>query len=204
MKVYEYEGKTTEELKEKITSELSKPETELVISIDEEEKTGLFKGKKATAKVIVIDEVIDYVKQELDEVTKLMGIKCNYEINKKDDHIKFTIYSDNNAVLIGKNGRTLESLQVIIKQSIYAKTNMRVNLLLDIEGYKENQQKNIEYLAKKIAKEVRDTKVEAKLFDMNSYERRLVHSTLTDFDGVYTESEGQEPNRYVVIKPKED
>ena len=63
--------------------------------------------------------------------------------------------------------------------------------------------KNIEYLAKKTAREVAKTKVEAKLDSMNSYERRIVHSILSDDKYVYTESIGEEPNRCVVIKPKE-
>ena len=65
------------------------------------------------------------------------------------------------------------------------------------------QIKNIEYLAKKTAREVAKTKVEAKLDSMNSYERRIVHSILSEDKYVYTESIGEEPNRCVVIKPKE-
>ena len=63
--------------------------------------------------------------------------------------------------------------------------------------------KNIEYLAKKTAREVAKTKVEATMDSMNSYERRIVHSVLADDKYVYTESIGEEPNRCVVIKPKE-
>ena len=69
---------------------------------------------------------------------------------------------------------------------------------------KEKREKLLERLAKRIAREVKSTKVEAKLDSMNSYERRVIHNILTNFKGVYTESEGEEPNRYVVIKPKEE
>ena len=59
-------------------------------------------------------------------------------------------------------------------------------------------------MAKKVAREVRSTKVEATLENMNSFERRIVHNVLTNFKGVKTESEGEEPNRHVIIKPTED
>ena len=112
--------------------------------------------------------------------------------------------SDNNAILIGKNGRTMESLQSLLKQSIQSKLGIKVNVILDSNGYKEKQQKNIERLAIKLAKDVRKTKVDVKMDSMNSYERRLVHNVLTNFKGVTTVSEGEEPNRCVIIKPTEE
>ena len=66
---------------------------------------------------------------------------------------------------------------------------------------KEKNQKRLEWLAKKTAKEVVETKMPVSLDNMTSYERRIIHNILTDFKGVKTESEGEEPNRHVVIKP---
>ena len=68
----------------------------------------------------------------------------------------------------------------------------------------EKREHSLERLAKRIAREVGQSKVAAKLDPMNSYERRIIHNILTNNKKVYTESEGEEPNRYVVIKPKED
>ena len=62
----------------------------------------------------------------------------------------------------------------------------------------------LRYLAKKVAKEVADTKIEVQLERMNSYERRIIHEALADNKYVYTESFGEEPERYVVVKPRED
>ena len=70
--------------------------------------------------------------------------------------------------------------------------------------HKVKQQYLIEKAAKQVAREVSKTKIEAKLEPMNSYERRIVHNALNNHKYVYTESEGKEPNRYVVIKPKEN
>ena len=75
---------------------------------------------------------------------------------------------------------------------------------MDVGDYKVKNQKRIESLAKKVAREVSKTKIEAKLDPMNSYERRIVHTILGENSLVRTESTGEEPNRCVVIKPKED
>ena len=111
--------------------------------------------------------------------------------------------SDNSSILIGKNGRTMSSLQELLKQSIKSKINAKINIILDANDYKEKQSKNIERLAVKLAKDVVKTGIEVKMDRMNSYERRLVHNRLTNFKGVTTESTGEEPNRCVVIKPTE-
>jgi spoIIIJ-associated protein len=114
------------------------------------------------------------------------------------------MYSNNNPILIGKNGQTLEALQNIVKNVVSNNVGIYPVVMLDVENYKEKQEKRIERLAKDTAREVLRTKVEARLENMNSYERRIVHNILTDFKGIYTTSEGEEPNRYVVIKIKED
>ena len=134
----------------------------------------------------------------------MMGLSVNMEVKKRDDNVTISLYSDNNAILIGKDARTLNALTTIIKQAIYNQIGTYYNFVLDVSEYKEKQQFFIEKAAKKTAKEVARTKIEAKLEPMNSYERRIVHNALTNFRGVYTESEGVEPHRYVVIKPKKE
>ena len=84
----------------------------------------------------------------------------------------------------------------------YGNFDIKVNL--DIDGYKERRQKNIEREVHKIAKEVLSSGVDAKLDPMNSYERRLVHNIVSEYDNLITQSEGEAPNRYVVIKLKKD
>ena len=111
---------------------------------------------------------------------------------------------ENNAILIGKNGKTLESINLILKQSLYKELGFYFNFILDAGEYKIKQQKNIERLAKQVAREVYNTKIPAKLDPMNAYERRIVHTILSDNDKIITESEGTEPNRCVVIKAKEE
>ena len=201
MKKYEYTGKTKEEAIEKATKELNVEEKNLIVNVLEEKNTLLKKNVKI--EVIDYNDLIDYIKEVITEITKLMGATVNLEIRRREDNITIKIFSNHNAVLIGKNGYTVDALQTIIRQIVQNATKSYVGIILDIENYKDKKNKNIEYLAKKVAKEVANTKVEAKLDSMNSYERRIVHSILSENKFVYTESIGEEPNRCVVIKPKE-
>ena len=201
MKKSIYEAKTFEEAKEKALSELNIAEENLIINILEEKNTLLKKYIKI--EVINYNDVIDYTKEVVTEITKLMGLDVNLEVRRRDENITIKIFSDHNAVLIGKNGYTIGALQTIVRQIIFNEVNQNISIILDVENYKEKKIKSIEYLAKKTAREVAKTKVEAKLDSMNSYERRAVHNILSEDKYVYTESIGEEPNRCVVIKPKE-
>ena len=199
-----YEGKNQEEILNKALSDLNASKEEVYYSFSEEVTGNIFKTKKFKLNIILKDDLIEYVKLYLKEVIELMGIKAEFETQKREKYIKINMLSDNNAILIGKNGRTMASLQTLLRQTIHSKLNINVNIILDANEYKEKQERNIERLAKNLAREVRKTKVDVKMDSMNSYERRLVHNALTNFKGVTTKSEGEEPNRYVVIKAVEE
>lgn len=196
-----YEGKNKEEAINKAVNELNTVRENLIVEVLEETK-GIVK-KKVVVKVIKQDEVVDFIKDTLNEITKLMGVNINLEVRKRDESISIKIFSDNNAILIGKNGRTISALQSLIKQMVYNVLEEKISIILDVENYKEKRIKSLEYLARNTAKEVSKTKIEAKLDSMNSYERRIIHEALSNNRYVYTESTGEEPNRCVVIKPKE-
>ena len=200
MKKYTYQAKTFEEAKNMALAELMEQQENLYIK-EIESSTKLF-SKKSVIEVVKKEDVLEYIKELIKNITKYMGLTVNMEVKKRDDNVTISLYSDNNAILIGKDARTLNALTTIIKQSIFNQIGTYYNFVLDVSEYKEKQQFFIERAAKKTAKEVARSKVEAKLEPMNSYERRIVHNVLTNFRGVYTESEGVEPHRYVVIKPK--
>jgi len=201
MKKYYYDAKTLEEATKKALEELNLNEEDVIVNIIEE-KSSLLK-KNIKIEVISINDVISYIKDVINSIMSYMNIDVNLEIRRRDNSISIKLFSDNNAILIGKNGRTIAALQLLIRQMVTNQTNSHISIILDVENYKEKKMKNIEYLAKKVAKEVSKTKVEVKLDSMNSYERRIVHSVLTDNKYVYTESVGEEPNRAVVIKPRD-
>ena len=202
MDKYIFEAKTKEEAIKKASQELKITEENMIIEVLEE-KQGILK-KLVKIQVINVNELINYIKDTITEITTLMNININLEVRRREKNISITIFSDNNPILIGKNGRTIQALQNIIRQIVLPKINNEFQIIIDVGNYKENRIHNIEYLAKKTAKEVAKTKIEAKLDSMNSYERRAVHNILSKNKYVYTESYGEEPNRYVVIKPKEE
>ena len=130
-----------------------------------------------------------------------MDLDVKFETSRREKQITIKMFSDNNAILIGKNGQTLSALTTIVKQYVHNQIGLYPYINLDVENYKDKQVMYLERLAKTLAREVRSTKQEVVMENMNSYERRIVHNILTNFKGVKTESEGEEPNRHVVIKP---
>ena len=133
-----------------------------------------------------------------------MGFEVNAESKFTDGILTITVFSDNNNLLIGRDGKNMQALSTIVKQVLFNELGTYYKFNLDVGEYKLKKQKNLERMAYRIAKEVRKTKVDAKLDPMNSYERRIIHNALNDDRYVYTESFGEEPNRYVVIKPRND
>ena len=203
MKLYEYEGKNLEELKEKALTELNANEEELYIR-ETEEAGGLFKSKKYKLEILTKDDVVKYIKDYIVDIAKYMGISVNIEAKKREKYIQINLFSENSSILIGKGGRTLEAMQLLIKNSILNQTGFKINVILDVEDYKEKNNRHLEFNVKKIAREVRRTGVDAKLDPMNSYERRIVHNAVGSIKGVTSHSEGEEPNRYVVITKEEE
>ena len=202
MKKYFYEAKSYEDAKNKALAELKIDEDNIIINILEE-KQGILK-KNIKLEVITINDIISFLKEIIGQILNLMNIEANLEIRKREKNIEINIFSNNNSILIGKEGKTLDSLQNIIRQITLKEFGEKYRVTVDVENYKEHRITNIERTARKIAREVARTKVEAKLETMNSYERRIVHNTLSNNKYVYTESIGEEPNRYVVIKLKEE
>ncbi len=202
MEIITKEGKELDVILDEICSENNVSKDDFYYTYNAK-KNGLFnKNSSYEVKAYLKTELLDYIKEYLEELLTNMGLTVNFESKMREGVMYVKIYSDNNPVLIGKSGNTLKALEVIVKQKINTEFNIRPYLNLDVENYKEKQQKRLERMAKELAKEVSKTKVEVHLDNMNAYDRRIIHNVLTDFKGVKTESEGEEPNRHVVIKPE--
>ena len=204
MEKHNYTGKTKEEAIQLAKEDLQEVEENLFIRELETTKGGLFKSKKVEIEVIEKRDVIKEIKDYLIRILKKMGYNVNIEVKNKEEVPKYIIFSDNDALLIGKNGKNLKALSTVVSQYLNTELGQSYKFVLDVNEYKEKREQSLERLAKKIAREVAQTQVEVKLDSMNSYERRLIHNALTNNKKVYTESEGEEPNRCVVIKPKKE
>ncbi len=201
MEVKEFVGKTKEEAFSKALEELGVEESEILYKV-EEVKGKLFKAATVKVKAVTIQEVSEYLKSYLNELLNNMNIEANYEVKVREGRISIKMFSSQNSILIGKNGQTLKALTNILKQVVYKDLEVYPYILLDVEDYKEKQEKRLERLAKSIAREVRTTGAEIAMDNMNSYERRIVHNVLAKYEDLDTSSEGEEPNRHIVVKLK--
>ena len=202
MEKYKFQAKSEDGLLEKALNELNVKEED-VITKTYEEKGGLFSGKKYTLEIVKLSDIAEVGKDVLKELLTSLDINANIETMIREGKIKYQLHSKNNSLLIGKNGHILDSIQTYVRQAIFTAVDIYINVSVDVEGYKEKQNYFLEKKVKKIAKDVLKTKVDVKLDPMNSYERKIVHEALQNFKFIITESEGEDPNRCVVIKYSE-
>ena len=195
------EGKEIDVILEDILNENNLTKDEIVFTTCDK-KGKLFQGNLKEVTVYKKETIINEIKNYLQEIIENMGLEVTFEINTKDDRTTIKMYSNNNPILIGKNGQTLKALETLAKQKIQNETGIYYKINLDVSNYKDKIKRNLERLAINTAKEVVKTKIPVALDNMTSYERRIIHNKLTDFKGVKTESEGEEPNRHIVIKPE--
>lgn len=202
MKSITFEAKSLDEAKKHAEQELRV--NRKYITFDTEERRGMLGLKKTlsvTAKVDV--DLLKIGEETLQDMFENMGIEASVKAsNPTDNEFTYEIDSNENPVLIGKNGKTLDNIQFYMRNLLNLFSDERVIVLVDVGGYKANRKKQLEILATKTAKEVAKTKVEVRLDPMNAYERRIIHTKLADWRDVVTKSEGERNNRYLVIKPK--
>ena len=203
MELKKYEVKNKEEILKKILKELNCNQNDLFLKSEFIEGK-LFKSSKYIVSVVTKKEIIEYISEYIQNLSRCMKINIESEILESEDIFKVTLVSDQNAILIGKEGRTLNSIQLLLKQSIKNKIGLSLKINVDVANYKVKKLKNIEYQVKKIIKEVQSTKITAALDPMNSYERRFVHNLVSEYKNLTTESIGEGRDRRVTIKYKEN
>lgn len=142
----------------------------------------------------------------LQELLGKMQLNGTVKAFINDEGVFLNIESDTDGLLIGRRGDTLDALQYIT--SLYLnkghKDSNYIRVSVDTEGYRARREESLRKLARSKALQVSRTGRPIEMEPMNPYERRILHSALQDFRGVTTHSEGEEPNRHVVIVPDED
>ncbi len=201
--LYNYEDKVKETLKEKALNELNVTEED-IITKESESESGLFKNKKYQLTVVKKEDIIKEIKDFIKTFAEKFNIEIQTEVTVRDNNFNIMMVSNNNPILIGKDGRTIEAIQLILNQFINNQIDMNVRINVDASNYKGKKLKNFEYEIKSIAKSVLRTRVAVKLDPMNSYNRRIVHNVVSNFENLTSLSEGEEPNRYITIAYKED
>ena len=195
------EGKEVDVILDEILTENNLSKDEIIYTVNDK-KGKLFQGNLKEVTVYKKETINNEIKNYLKDLVENMGLEVKFELSTKDERTTIKMYSNNNPILIGKNGQTLKALETLAKQKIQNETGIHYKITLDVSNYKDKIKRNLERLAINTAKEVVKTKIPVALDNMTSYERMIIHNKLTDFKGIKTESEGEEPNRHIVIKPE--
>ncbi len=207
MKKRTYEVKTIEEALELAREELSIGLDELEAEIVSEKK-GLFGiGGKTTIEVRTKVDGIEKGKEYLQMILKSNNWEGYIEKRIRDNIVEFNVDAgEMNGILIGKNSKHLMSLQILVSNIInhYYEEGEQYIVKVDVGGYRHRRENNLERMAVDFGKQVAKTKQSIKLDSLNAYERKIIHDKLSTWKDVSTHSEGEEPNRFLIIEPKED
>lgn len=131
-----------------------------------------------------------------------MHLAVTMECRMTEERIMINLVGDGLGILIGKHGQTLDALQYLTNLAAGKSFRHHYFILLDVENYRERRQDTLEALARRLAGKVKRTGEEIRLEPMAAGERRIIHLALQDDHAVSTDSEGEAPYRYVVIRPK--
>ncbi len=204
LKKIEFEAKSLQEA-EKLAVEQLKIQKEKIKLTVLKEKKGMFGiGASAFYEATPNVNLATEGKVYLENILKTMGVTSRMEVRTLSEgtEIHFHVDSNENALLIGREGRTLLALQFMLRNYLNVFVDDHLIISLDIGNYHENRRKQLEILATKTAKEVAQTRIAVKLDPMNAFDRRIIHTKLSEWRDVITESEGEGEERALVIKPK--
>lgn len=198
-------GKTVEEAIQNALEELgasAEDVTTKVLEIPDSGIMSMFGNRFAKVEVTLNDDAVENAKKFLGELLGNMGIEAGVEAHYDDDILMLDIDSDETGILIGRRGQTLDSIQYLTSLAINKHKDEYVRISLDVADYREKRKNALQDLADRIALKVEKTKTKFELEPMNPYERRIIHSALQSYEHIETYSEGEEPNRHIVIDYK--
>lgn len=210
--VEEVKTEPTEDDKEEIVEEpveTAKPvEAEEVKETEEAVKSEETEEEQDTEPDVTIDrndELFITSKNFLKQMIEDMGIDCDIESRTEGNMIKFNILCSQESdigIIIGKRGETLDSLQYIVNLVTNRNADTYIRVILDCNQYRSKRERSLQKLARRLADKAVQTGRDIKLEPMNPYERRIIHTYLQNDEKVNTFSQGNEPNRRVIIKRK--
>ena len=217
VKVWQKEDETksilNEIFNEEIESEKSQDAVQNDVELEIENNEVSSNDEKEVQEVINVEESLKNIEEENEEIlatarefiSKILDtleLENIVEMELDDNTLNINVNGDENrlGILIGKRGVTLDSIQYILNLLVNKKSSRYIRVNLDSSGYREKRKETLINLANKMANKVTKTGRSVKLEPMNSYERKIIHTALQDYEGVLTHSEGKDPFRKVVIQ----
>ncbi len=205
MEAIEVKGKTVDEALTNALLQLETTSDKIEYDVVEKGSSG-FLGIGSKPAIIRVKKkaatVEEIITEFLTKVCRAMDITVKVEIQIEDATIKINLIGDNMGILIGKRGQTLDSLQYLVSLVVNKESETFYRIKLDTENYRARRKETLENLAKNLANKVKKTKRPVELEPMNPYERRIIHSALQNDKMIKTTSQGEDPNRFVVIALK--
>jgi spoIIIJ-associated protein len=221
MQYKEFTGKTVDEAVENGLKELNLTREDVEIRVLEEGKKKLFGSIKARVEIAVkeveapVEEVVEATAEEVNGgatdgeraveflagLFEILKVEAVSELVAEGDKIEINVTAADSQSVIGKHGGMLDAIQTLAGAVANKGRDDYKRVVVDCENYRENRESTLKRLAENLAAKSIRMEKKIKLEAMNPYERRIIHAALSNYEGVKTESEGKEPNRYVVIVP---
>ena len=214
----EFTAKTVEEAVNEALKTLGAERENVTVEVKEEPVKGLFgrlKGK-AVVEVNVIETPKEEKKEEagcaesgektlefVKELLGLMGIEAECRLTENDGNTVITLNSDDSSALIGRRGEILDAVQTLAGAVLNIGNKVYKKVVVDCENYRDKREETLVRLAHKLEEKATDMRREVILEPMSPFERRIIHTALSESKTVTTRSDGKEPNRYVVIVPND-
>ncbi len=174
-----------------------------VQSLEEEQKSGELVEKKKRKRIgnteakNGMDRIIEFIKTTIESIC--IGEDIRVEVDKSS--MQFSVYGEDLAMAIGKNGKNMEALEYIVNLISNRKKLFDKSILIDIKDYRKNKVKKIKKTAIKLAKKAMREGKRIKLKPMCAFERKIIHNTLAGFEHIQTKSKNREPYRRIIIYP---
>lgn len=195
-------GRTVEEAIEAALRALGARRDEVEIEVLEEGSKGflgLLGSRQARVRVSLLENPERAIKGFLEKVLSAMALEAGVEVRRREDYFLVSFYGRDLGLLIGRRGETLNALQYLTNLAVSRMIGERVRIVLDAEGYRKRREQALVRLARRLSERVKRTGNKVVLEPMTPQERRIIHTALQNDSQVVTYSEGEEPNRKVVI-----
>jgi spoIIIJ-associated protein len=217
MQEVERSAPTVEEALEAALAELGVSEQEADVEIVQEPRSGLLGigGQDAVVRVRArgaspeeaagdVDEQAEIAADFVEGLLEAIGVVGEVDVNDVDGVTYVEVWADDDpdalGLLIGKRGNTLESIQELVRIVVHRATGERCSVLVDVEDYRKRRRAQVLHRARDAARRVKKSGRQEALEPMSAYERKLVHDAVAEMGGLQTASEGDEPERRVVIR----
>lgn len=214
MREVERSAASVEEAIEAALEELGVSEQEAEVEIVQESQKGVlgFGSQEAVVKVRVRDEVGGVEVEEQARVAEeflaglleRMGLPAELDSGEVDGVMYVDVLASEDAegmgLLIGRHGQTLDALQEIVRSAVQRQTEARCRVIVDVEDYRKRRRSQLAERARSVAARVKRTGRPERMEPMSPYERKIVHDTVNAVGGVETASEGEDPQRRVVVR----